>query len=116
MIRKHVAAGGVVLGLCAGYQMLGWRVNTKQAIGLLPIASTAQPAECKLVNRMKGQLYPSGVHIDGFEINCGFSEVVQSEQKNVAHGKCHGISPLLAYEDGKSINIELKGEIYFVID
>ncbi|MGK3735986.1 MAG: cobyric acid synthase, partial [Bacillariaceae sp.] len=94
-----------VLGLCAGYQMLGWRVNTKQAIGLLPISSTVQPAECKLIDRMKGQLYPSGVHVDGFEINCGFSEVVHSEQNNVAHGKYHGISPLLAYEDGKSMNI-----------
>ena len=109
LVRKHVAAGGTVLGICGGYQMLGWRVkgetDTKQGIGLLPISSTAKPAECKLVDPMKGQLYPSGVHVEGFEIDCGFSQVVLSEQKNVADGNYRGMSPLLAYDNGKSIYI-----------
>mmetsp|Transcript_31392 Transcript_31392/g.36111 ORF Transcript_31392/g.36111 Transcript_31392/m.36111 type:complete len:354 (-) Transcript_31392:105-1166(-) len=111
LIRKHAAAGGIVLGLCAGYQMLGWRVkcktDTKQGIGLLPISSTVQPTECKFVDRMKGQLYPSGVRIEGFEINCGFCEVVLSEQNNVKDGKYPRISPLLAYEDGKPEGMQL---------
>jgi len=109
LVRKHVAAGGTVLGLCGGYQMLGWRVkeetDTKQGIGLLPISSTVKAAECKLIDPMKGQLYPSGVYVEGFEINCGFSEVVLSEQKNVADGNYRGMSPLLAYENGKSMAI-----------
>ena len=108
-IKNHVAAGGTVLGLCGGYQMLGWKVkegeNTKQGIGLLPICSTVKPAECNLTDPLKGQIYPSGVHVEGFEINCGVSEVVSSERKNVANGKYKGIAPLVAYENGKSLDI-----------
>ena len=103
-IREHVAAGGTVLGLCGGYQMLGWNIkgknNIKQGIGLLPISSIAKPAECKHVDHMKGQLYPSGVYVEGFEINCGSSEVVLSERKNTAD-VYQGMAPLLAYQNGR---------------
>jgi len=103
-IREHVAVGGTVLGLCGGYQMLGWNIkgetNIKQGIGLLPISSIVKPVECKHVNRMKGQLYPSGVCVEGFEINCGSSEVVLSERKNTVD-VYQGMAPLLAYQNGK---------------
>mmetsp|Transcript_6827 Transcript_6827/g.19757 ORF Transcript_6827/g.19757 Transcript_6827/m.19757 type:complete len:344 (-) Transcript_6827:318-1349(-) len=103
-IREHVSAGGAVLGLCSGYQMLGWNVKgeigTKKGIGLLPISSTVKPAECKLGNHRKGQLYPSGVLIEGYEVNCGFSKVVFSKQKKVAD-MYQGIAPLVAYDNGK---------------
>ena len=104
-IRKHVAAGGTVLGICAGYQMLGWKLQQgthfKQGIGLLPIVSKAKPAECNLTEPTKGQLYPSGVNVEGFEVNCGFSKVVASEQNNVLDGKYEGLAPLIAYENGE---------------
>ena len=106
-IRMHVAAGGAVLGLSHGYQMLGWKVtnghNTKQGIGLLPISSTVKSAECNLVNLVKGQLYPSGIHVEGFEVDCGYSEVVASEKNDVAAGRYKGLAPLIAYSDGKSM-------------
>ena len=83
--------------------MLGWRVkggtDIKQGIGLLPISSTLKPTECKLIDATKGQLYPSGVGVEGFEMNCGLIEVVHSEKSNVLNGK---ISPILAYDDGKN--------------
>jgi adenosylcobyric acid synthase len=109
LVRKHVAAGGTVLGLCGGYQMLGWKLKedtrTRLGIGLLPISSTVLPAECNMTDSLKGQLYPSGVHVEGFEVNCGFSEVVVSEQKNVADGRYKGMAPLVAYENGESLAI-----------
>jgi adenosylcobyric acid synthase len=108
-IRKHCAAGGTVLGLCGGYQMLGRKIvdpdavegiaGSKQAIGLLPITTTIAPAECKVVTRRKGQLYPSGIHVEGFELHCGISQVL-SEQVRLL-GRASGISPLLAFEDGR---------------
>ena len=58
-----------------------------------------KPTECKAVNAKKGQLFPSGVHVEGFEMDCGLIEVVHSEQNNVLNGT---ISPILAYEDGKN--------------
>ena len=65
-IQKHASVGGVVLGICGGYQMLGWNVDdpyyvesrpssdrkgdnqstSRPGIGLLPIETTLQPAEC----------------------------------------------------------------------
>eukprot|EP00536_Pseudo-nitzschia_multiseries_P013544 jgi/Psemu1/320475/estExt_fgenesh1_pm.C_5850002 len=104
-VREHVAAGGTVLGLCRGYQMLGWNlkgetIGTKKGIGLLPISSAVKPAECKIGNRRVGQLYPSGVRIEGYEINCGFSEVILSKRKKVVE-MYQGIAPLLAYDNGK---------------
>ena len=94
-----------MLGLHHGYQMLGWNVkggnNIRQGIGLLPITSTVKSAECDLVNPLKGQLYPSGIHVEGFEVNCGFSEVVLSEQNHLAAGRYKGLAPLVAYADGK---------------
>ena len=96
-----------MLGLCGGYQMLGWEVkegiNSKQGIGLLPITSTTKAAECNTIDPLKGQLYPSGIPIEGFEVNCGFSKVILSEQRSVADGRYKGIAPLIAYENGKSM-------------
>jgi len=110
-IRKHVSAGGTVLGLGAGYQMLGWEVkqgtHSKQGIGLLPISSIAKPAECNLKEPVRGQIYPSGVSVEGFELICGHSEIVSSEKKNVASGRYEGMAPLLAFENGKPEGMKL---------
>lgn len=114
-IRKHVAAGGNVLGLCGGYQMLGWQVNdpdavegpagTRQGIGLLPINTTIAAAECKVVTPRSGQLYPSGVQVEGFELHCGISEVLA--EKVSLLGKNSEISPLLALSSGKPEGMQL---------
>lgn len=114
-IRKHVAAGGRVLGLCGGYQMLGWTVKdpgavegtvfARQGIGLLPISTTIGPPECKAVSPRKGQLYPSGIQVEGFELHCGISEVM-SERWGLV-GKDPGIAPLMALENGKPEGMRL---------
>jgi adenosylcobyric acid synthase len=114
-IRKHAAAGGSVLGLCGGYQMLGWKVkdpgavegevSSRHGIGLLPISTTIGPAECKIITRRQGQLYPSGVRVEGFELHCGISEVMSDRVTLL--GKNPGIAPLLALEEGQPEGMRL---------
>jgi len=110
-IRKHVSAGGAVLGLCGGFHMLGWKVKedtkTKQGIALLPIHSTTTPAECNDIDHIKGQLYPSGVRVEGFKIVCGFTEVIMSERDNVVQGRYKGLAPLVGYGNGKPEGMRL---------
>lgn len=114
-LRKHRSAGGVILGLCGGYQMLGRSVTdldgtegiaeTRQGIGLLPIATVIAPPECKVVTRRKAQLYPSGIHVEGFELHCGVSKVLPEQLQSL--GRTSGISPLLAFEDGRPEGMRL---------
>jgi adenosylcobyric acid synthase len=105
-LRKHVAAGGSVLGLCGGYQMLGWSVEdptaaegtggSKQGLGLLPIATTISPAECKIVAPRKGKLFPSKIDVEGFELHCGRSEILSQVGAPINSQQIH---PLLVFED-----------------
>lgn len=114
-VRKHRAAGGIVVGLCGGYQMLGRTVTdpeavegiagSRQGVGLLPISTTIAHAECKVVQPRKGQLYPSGIDVEGFELHCGFSQVISDQVKLL--GRASGISPLLAFENGKPEGMRL---------
>ena len=108
-MREHVSAGGTLLGLYSGYHMLGWDITvgsvTKQGIGLLPITSVSQPAECLQKDMMKGQLYPSGTSIEGFEVDCGLREIVEEEKRNVAEWKQKGLAPLLAYNRGRCLDL-----------
>ncbi|KAL3910326.1 MAG: hypothetical protein SGILL_007736 [Bacillariaceae sp.] len=114
-IRRHRAAGGVILGLCGGYQMLGRSLadpdatdkitGTRQGIGLFPIATTIAPPICNVITRRKAQLYPSGVHVEGFELHCGVSKVLPEQLQSL--GRASGISPLLAFEDGRPEGMRL---------
>ncbi|KAG7370938.1 cobyric acid synthase CobQ [Nitzschia inconspicua] len=114
-VRKHRAAGGTVIGFCGGYQMLGrtlmepeaieGKANSKQGIGLLPITTTIAPAKCKVVQPRKGQLYPSGIQVEGFEVHCGVSEIISEQIKLL--GRASGISPLLAFENGEPEGMRL---------
>jgi adenosylcobyric acid synthase len=114
-IRRHRSAGGVVLGLCGGYQMLGRNVadpdgtegiaEMRQGIGLFPISTTIAPPQCKVVTRRNAQLYPSGIHVEGFELHCGVLQVLPEQVQSI--GRACGISPLLAFEDGRPEGMRL---------
>jgi adenosylcobyric acid synthase len=107
-LRKHVTAGGSVLGLCGGYQMLGWSVEdpstaegtggTKLGLGLLPIRTTIAPAECKVVLPRSGKLFRSEIEVSGFELHCGQSEIVTEMGGPLSQH----IHPLLRFDDGKA--------------
>ncbi|CAJ1958806.1 unnamed protein product [Cylindrotheca closterium] len=116
-IQKHAAAGGVVLGICGGYQMLGWSVDdphnvesshssdnkdvakntSRPGVGLLPIETTLKPAECKIVRPLKGKLLPSNLPVNGFELHCGISKIVLGSIPT----KPKDTAPLMEFENGR---------------
>ena len=78
-VIAHARAGGRVLGLCGGYQMLGRRVRDPQGVdgapgeapglGLLDV-DTVMEGE-KSVRPVRGSCARSGVAIAGYEIHMG---------------------------------------------
>jgi adenosylcobyric acid synthase len=78
-IIAHARAGGRVLGICGGYQMLGRRIVDEQGIdgtagvaeglGLLNI-ETKMSGE-KTVRQVNGECARSGVEVSGYEIHVG---------------------------------------------
>jgi len=78
-LLAHVRRGGMVLGLCGGYQMLGRTVNDPQGLegaagsikglGLLDVETTLLPD--KTLTRTGGIHVPSGAALEGYEIHLG---------------------------------------------
>ena len=107
-LRKHVAAGGSILGLCGGYQMLGWSVDdphdveglsgSRQGLGLLPIRTKIALPELKVVSPRLGRLYPKGPRVQGFELHCGQSQIAM----NLGDSLRDQVLPLIIFDDGKT--------------
>ncbi len=85
-ILKYAAAGGLVLGVCGGYQMLGEQLFNPQKLegdteylrgmGLLPVDTTFTPEKSR--TRVQGIVQASpfeGLHLDAYEIHMGVSDV-----------------------------------------
>lgn len=84
-LGRRAAAGGPILGICGGYQMLGTRIDDRvesgrgavAGLGLLPVATEFAPD--KLVRRAAGALAlpggpaapPAAVPAEGYEIRHG---------------------------------------------
>ena len=81
-IKAHARRGGAVLGLCAGYQMLGWRIadpagaegppGTATGLGLLDV-ETVLTGE-KLLVAAEGIELASGAPVRGYEMHLGRSD------------------------------------------
>ncbi len=84
-IEEHVAAGGWLIGICGGYQMLGERILDPEEVeskgggigglGLLPVRTVFQPR--KRLVRVEGTSRLAGlegVPVRGYEIHQGQSE------------------------------------------
>jgi adenosylcobyric acid synthase len=75
-LRRHAAAGGPVLGICGGYQMLGTtiedsiesRAGTVPGLGLLPVRTCFEAT--KTLGRPSRTL-PDGSAVHGYEIHHG---------------------------------------------
>ncbi|MDD3446479.1 MAG: cobyric acid synthase CobQ, partial [Zavarzinia sp.] len=97
-IAAHVRRGGLVLGLCGGYQMLGRRIEDPQGIegpaggvdglGLLDI-TTALTGEKRLVS-VTGVSAEDGTPFHGYEMHMG-----RTEGPDCAR-------PLVTLEDGRT--------------
>jgi adenosylcobyric acid synthase len=81
-IIAHARAGGRVLGVCGGYQMLGRRVldpagrdgpaGTADGLGLLDVETTM--AGEKTVRRVYGRCALGGEAVSGYEIHMGLTQ------------------------------------------
>ena len=78
-LMAHVRRGGLVLGLCGGYQMLGKTIGDPQGLegpagtvpglGLLDVETTLLPD--KTLTRIAGTHVASGAALEGYEIHLG---------------------------------------------
>ena len=99
-IKNHVKAGGHVLGLCGGYQMLGMVLDDamgvegtkgiQNGLGLLPVETKIEAPKCKVVKPQAATLLKydyeqndlilnetEGVSVEGFELHCGQTKIVK---------------------------------------
>ena len=91
VIQKHAAAGGAVLGVCGGYQMLGRELHDPQGVehggslagmGLLPVSTIFETQKVRTqvsgqIGALSGVLQPlSGAHFTGYEIHMGRTDCV----------------------------------------
>lgn len=80
-LAEHVRAGGVLLGICGGYQMLGQRVDdphgvesggSEAGLALLPVTTTMERA--KTTRRVTARWLPDGPPFEAYEIHMGRTE------------------------------------------
>ena len=85
-VLKYAAAGGLVLGVCGGYQMLGEQLFNPEKLegdteylrgmGLLPVDTTFTPQKSR--TRVQGTVQAEpfeGIRLDSYEIHMGVSQV-----------------------------------------
>ena len=97
-IAAHVRRGGRVLGICAGYQMLGASIadpaglegaaGSEAGLGLLELETTISGD--KALTEVGGRDIATGLDIRGYEMHCG-------ETSGPALGR-----PLLELQDGRA--------------
>ncbi|MDO4870207.1 MAG: cobyric acid synthase [Bacillota bacterium] len=100
-ILKFAAAGGMILGVCGGYQMLGEQLFNPQLLegrteylrgmGLLPVETTFTADKSR--TRVQGTVQASpftGVRIDSYEIHMGRSDVHGEAFCMLDNGKTDG--------------------------
>ncbi len=79
LIANHQAAGGAVVGICGGYQMMGMRIadpdhiesELDEAAGLQLLGIETVFEGEKITARVEGTHIASGLAISGYEIHCG---------------------------------------------
>ena len=78
-LQAHVRRGGIVLGLCGGYQMLGRIIHDPEGLegpaasvpglGFLDVETTLVPG--KILTHVSGTHVPTGTALSGYEIHLG---------------------------------------------
>ena len=82
VLARHLRYGGKLIGICAGFQMLGRLVHDPQGIegapgssaglGWLDMETTLE--SCKILRHATGAMTMDGARIRGYEIHCGISQ------------------------------------------
>lgn len=88
-LLEHRAAGGAVLGICAGYQMMGSRLldpqhvesdrDEAEGLGLFPIETVFTPAKKTVRVEGEGSMFAEQSHhpVEGYEIHMGESRFLE---------------------------------------
>jgi len=86
-IQHYAAAGGTVLGICGGYQMLGQMIADPegieghagrfQGLGLLPIKTVITGQKIARQRQVTSHFPQMGLPVNGFEIHQGRSRIEQ---------------------------------------
>ena len=117
-IHRHLRYGGKVIGICAGYQMLGNSVSDPHAVegeagttrGLGVIDMGTELREQKMLRQVSGSIQASAdrVVVEGYEIHCGVSTHYAADYScfaNLANGQPDGYMS----DDGQVIGTYLHG-------
>lgn len=89
-LKDYAEAGGIIFGICGGFQMLGKRVldpdqlegsqTEYQGLNLLPIETVITPKKITR-QRQTFSCYPqTGLPVNGYEIHQGFSRLIHGEE------------------------------------
>jgi adenosylcobyric acid synthase len=110
-VASHAAAGGRVLGICGGLQMLGEALldphgidGNAPGLGLLPLVTqfeavkTVRPSHTTLGEVRGAWCALSGVSVSGYEIHHG--QTVQHPAMAAAGDLAHTVVPDLAWQNG----------------
>ena len=109
IIRQHHGRGGMVVGLCGGYQMLGMTISdphgvegekgaTVAGLGMLPMDTTL--SRTKTLTETSGQETIFGTMVAGYEIHAGISQPINGVSQ--VNGNSNGLSPFLKMKNGKT--------------
>jgi len=84
-IKNYAAAGGTVLGICGGFQILGQRIIDPEGfegeagefngLNLLPITTILSPNKIARQRQIVSQFPQPGLPVDGYEIHQGKSRL-----------------------------------------
>ena len=91
-IKNYAAAGGTVLGICGGFQMLGKNIldpdylegEQEQYLGLdlLPIKTILKPEKITRQRQVSAHYPQTGLPVDGYEIHQGYTQMISQKTKN----------------------------------
>ena len=86
-LREYAAAGGTILGICGGFQILGQRVidpegfegepGEYKGLNLLPITTILSQNKIARQRQVFSQYPQAGLPVDGYEIHQGRSRINQ---------------------------------------
>ena len=86
-IKEYAAAGGTILGVCGGFQMLGHRIVDPEGLegeageysglGLLPITTVLSGNKIARQRQVFSHYPQAGLPVDGYEIHQGRSRIQQ---------------------------------------
>ncbi|NJK76817.1 MAG: cobyric acid synthase CobQ [Oscillatoriales cyanobacterium RU_3_3] len=91
-IQNYLVAGGTVMGVCAGFQMLGESISDReglegekgefQGLGLLPLKTSIAPHKIARQRLVTSNYPQQGLPVAGYEIHQGRTQMLESDAIN----------------------------------